>query len=300
MRHARVYGIAGLAILAIAAVAFAQTTVTPLPDNTPVQTLPIDATAVSELAKARFGDAKAGATKAGTCAACHGLDGNGTNPDIYPRIAGQSERYVSHQLALFKSGERVNAIMQAFAAALSAQDMRDLGAYFATQTSGAGVADDTAIASGPNAGMKFYEVGQKLYRSGDLARGVPACMACHGPSGAGNPGPAYPHVGGQQSWYVARRLQEYRAGTTTQRDPALFNVMAQVAKPLSDEEIQSLASYMQGLHDRSDEATAEQVAAAMAAPAPAAPAPASETTPAPAATAEPAGQVVGEDKSAAE
>lgn len=300
MRHARVYGIAGLAILAIAAVAFAQTTVTPLPDNTPVQTLPIDATAVSELAKARFGDAKAGATKAGTCAACHGLDGNGTNPDIYPRIAGQSERYVSHQLALFKSGERVNAIMQAFAAALSAQDMRDLGAYFATQTSGAGVADDTAIASGPNAGMKFYEVGQKLYRSGDLARGVPACMACHGPSGAGNPGPAYPHVGGQQSWYVARRLQEYRTGTTTQRDPALFNVMAQVAKPLSDEEIQSLASYMQGLHERSDEATAEQVAAAMAAPAPAAPAPASETTPAPAATAEPAGQVAGEDKSAAE
>ncbi|MEJ7745786.1 MAG: c-type cytochrome [Luteimonas sp.] len=297
MRHARIYSIAGLAVLAIAAAAFAQTTVIPLPDNAPVQTLPIDATAVSALAKAHFGDAKAGATKAGTCAACHGLDGNGTDPALYPRIAGQSERYLAHQLALFKSGERVNAIMQPYAAALSAQDMRDLGAYFATQKAGAGVADDAVIASGPNAGTKFYEVGQKLFRSGDAARGVPACMACHGPSGAGNPGPAYPHVGGQQAWYVARRLQEYRAGATTQRDPALFNVMAQVAKPLSDEEIQSLASYMQGLHNRRDEASAEQVAVAMAAaPAPAQVAPA--TAPA---TAEPAeASAPAEPKAAAE
>ncbi|MDQ3040399.1 MAG: cytochrome c4, partial [Pseudomonadota bacterium] len=256
------------------------TTVIPLPDNAPVQTVPIDATAVSELAKARPGDTKAGATKAGTCAACHALDGNGTDPALYPRIAAQSERYLAHQLALFKSGERVSAIMQPYAAALSAQDMRDLGAYFATQKAGAGVADDAVIASGPNAGTKFYEVGQKLFRSGDAARGVPACMACHGPSGAGNPGPAYPHVGGQQAWYVARRLQEYRAGATTERDPALFNVMAQVAKPLSDEEIQSLASYLQGLHDRRDEASAEQVAIAMAAapaPAPAVPATAPAT-----------------------
>lgn len=273
MRHARVYGIAGLAVLAIAAVAFAQTTVTPLPDNAPVQTLPIDATAVAELAKARPGDATAGAARAGTCVACHGLDGNGTDPTLYPRLSGHPERYVARQLALFKSGERPSAIMQPYAAPLSAQDMRDLGAYFATQKAGAGIADDTVIASGPNANMKFYEVGEKLFRSGDAARGIPACMACHGPSGAGNPGPAYPHVGGQQAWYVARRLQEYRAGTTTEREPALFNVMAQVAKPLSDEEIQSLASYLQGLHDRADEASPEQVAAAMAAPPAAAPAP---------------------------
>ncbi len=293
MRHVRVYGIAGLAVLAIAAVAFAQTTVTPLPDNAPVQTAPIDVTTVSELAKARPGDAKAGATKAGTCAACHALDGNGTDPALYPRLAGQSERYVAHQLALFKSGERVNAIMQPYAAPLSAQDMRDLGAYFATQTSGAGVADDTVIASGPNAGMPFYALGEKLFRSGDAARGIPACMACHGPAGAGNPGPAYPHIGGQQAWYVARRLQEYRAGVTTHRDPALFNVMAQVTKPLSDEEIQSLASYLQGLHNRSDEASEAQVAAAMAAPAPVpVPVPAAPT-PAPA-------ERVAEAKTAAE
>jgi cytochrome c553 len=250
MRHARAFGFAGLAVLAVAAAAIAQTTVTPVPETAPVQTAPLDASAVAELAKAKGGDPQAGATKAGACAACHGLDGNATDPALYPRIAGQSERYIARQLALFKSGERVNAIMQPFAMALSAQDMRDIGAYFATQKSGAGIADDTVVAEGPNKGMKFYEIGQKLYRSGDSTRGIPACMACHSPSGAGNPGPAYPHVGGQQAWYSARRLQEYRAGTTTEKDPTLFNVMHAVAKPLTDEEIQALASYMQGLHPR--------------------------------------------------
>jgi len=294
MRHARVYGLASLAIVAVAAVAFAQTTVTPLPETAPVQAMPLDASAVAELSKAKWGDAKAGATKAAACAACHGLDGNSTiDPEIDPRIAGHSERYLSRQLALFKSGERATgnaALMQPYAAVLSAQDMRDLGAYYATQKAGAGIADDSAIASGPNAGMKFYEVGEKLFHGGDAARGIPACMACHGPAGAGNPGPPYPRIGGQQSWYVARRLQEYRAGTTTERDPHLFSIMATVAKPLTDEEIQSLGSYLQGLHDRADEASEDAVAALKAAPpatepapAPAAP-PAAEAAPAPAPT----------------
>jgi len=252
MRHARAFGFAGLAVLAVAAVAFAQTTVTPVPDAAPVQAAPLDASVVAELNKAKPGDAKAGATKAGACAACHGLDGNATDPALYPRLAGQSERYVARQLALFKSGERVNAVMQPYAVVLSAQDMRDIGAYFATQRSGAGIADDTAIAEGPNKGMKFYEIGEKLYRSGDASRGIPSCMACHGPAGAGNPGPAYPHIGGQQSWYTARRLQEYRTGTTTERDPALFKVMHEVAKPLTDDEIRSLSSYIQGLHPRAN------------------------------------------------
>jgi cytochrome c553 len=290
MRHARAFAIAGLAIVAVAAVAFAQTTVTPLPDNGPVETAPLDASAVAELAKTHWGDPKKGAALAGACAACHGLDGNSAAaPNLYPRIAGQSERYIARQLALFKGGVRTGgsaALMIPFAQPLSAQDMRDLGAHYATQKAGAGIADDTAIAEGPYAGMKFYEVGQKLYRSGDAARGIPACMACHGPAGAGNPGPAYPHVGGQQAWYVARRLEEYRAGTTNERDPALFDMMAAVAKSLTDEEIQALGSFLQGLHSRSDEAPEGTVAAA--APAPAAPAPAAPTPAADPANPEPA------------
>jgi cytochrome c553 len=286
MRHPRLLGIAGLAVLALAAAAFAQSTVTPLPEQAPAQAQPLG-DPVTDLAKTHWGDAEAGQAKAGACAACHGVDGNPSDAQ-YPRIAGMPERYVAQQLALFKAGVRTSgmaAVMAPMAAPLSAQDMRDVGAYFARQKAGAGVADDSAIASGPYAGMKFYEVGQKLFRGGDPVRGIPACMACHGPAGAGNPGPAFPHIGGQQSAYVVRRLQEYRTGTTTEQDHHLFDMMATVAKNLSDEEIPSLGSYLQGLHPRSDEAGSDQVAMATAAapPAPAA-APASSAAPASAAT----------------
>ena len=273
MRHARAYVIAGSLALVAGAVAFAQTTVMPLEEAPPVEAMPLDMNAVAELAAAAPGDPAAGATKAGACAACHGLDGNGTDPALYPRIAGNSERYIARQLALFKSGERVNAIMQPYAAPLSAQDMRDLGAHYATQAAGAGIADDTVVAEGPYAGLKFYEVGQTLFRSGNAERGVPACIACHGPAGAGNPGPPYPHIGGQQAWYSQRRLEEYRAGETNERDATQFNIMASVAARLTDEEIGALASYLQGLHARPSAATLAAMAAMPATPTPPVPAP---------------------------
>ena len=276
MRHARVLGLAGLAIVAVGAVAFAQTTVAPLPDNAPVQTAPLEI----DLSKTTWGDAKAGQAKASACAACHGADGNPSDPQ-YPRIAGQSERYTAHQVALIASGQRggMAVAMVPFVKDLSPQDMRDIGAYFATQKAGAGLADDTLITEGAYKGKKFFEVGQPLYRGGDAARGIPACMACHGPSGGGNPGPAYPQIGGQMQDYTARRLQEYRTGTTTEKDPALFNIMAQVTHALTDQEIQALATYLQGLHDRADDAAAAPAKpAAHAAPA-APPAPAAEPAP---------------------
>ena len=278
MRHARVFGLAGLAIAAVGAVAFAQTTVAPLPDNAPVVTAPLEI----DLSKTIWGDAKAGQTKASACAACHGADGNPTDPQ-YPRIAGQGERYTAHQIALIATGQRggTAVAMVPFVQNLTAQDMRDIGAYYATQKGGAGLADDSVIADGTYKGMKFYEVGQQLYRNGDAARGIPACMACHGPSGAGNPGPAYPHLGGQHQDYAARRLQEYRTGTSTEKSPALFNIMAQVANKLTDQEIQALGTYLQGLHDRADDAASTGKSAAPA-PAPAAPTPAPAAPPAPA------------------
>ena len=174
---------------------------------------------MADLAKAHWGDAKAGAAKAGACAACHGLDGNPTDPQ-YPRLAGMPERYVAQQLALFKSGQRntgMAAVMMPMAAPLSAQDMRDLGAYFAQQKAGVGHRRRHRDHHRP---VRGHEVSTRSGRSCSAAatpaRGLPACMACHGPTGAGNPGPAYPHVAGQQSAYVVRRLQEYRTGTTAE------------------------------------------------------------------------------------
>ncbi len=251
-----VHALAGIACLALAAAAWAQSTAVAAPDNAPVQTAPLVEKPAS------WGDATAGQSKAGACAACHGLDGNAMQQNA-PRIAGMPERYISEQLHLFKSGQRTSglaAIMAPFASILSAQDMRDVGAWYASQKPGAGVADDTAIADGPNQGMKFYQVGERLFRTGDAARGIPACMACHGPSGAGNPGPAYPNLRGQASAYVAQRLEEYRAGTTTYTNAAHFKLMADVAKSLNDEEIRSLASYVQGLHTREPGTTKESIA----------------------------------------
>ena len=255
MRHARVLGHVGIAAaFAVAAVAFAQSTVTPVAPDAPVETKPLVE------AKPTWGDVKRGATKAGTCAACHGLDGNPTDAQ-YPRLAGMPERYVAHQLELFKHNVRtsgMSAVMKPFADPLSAQDMRDLGAYFATQAPGAGIADDAVITEGPNKDLKFYQVGERLFRQGDAGRGIPACMACHGPAGGGNPGPTYPAIAGQQAAYAQRRLEEYRTGTTAEKDARNFNIMASVAKPLTDEEIRSLASYVQGLHQRTDGTVAAQ------------------------------------------
>lgn len=272
MRHARVFALTGLAFAvatvaayatqtasvpapaAATASAAAPATVVPVPDNAPVQTAPLEV----DLGKTHWGDAAAGEAKAAACAACHGPDGNPSDP-MYPRIAGQSERYIAQQLALFASGERhsgLAAVMAPFAQALSPQDMRDVGAFFAGQKSGAGVADDAAVADGPYAGLKYFEIGQQLFRGGDAARGIPACMSCHGPDGAGNPGPAYPHIAGQQADYTARRLQEYQAGVTSERDPAKFNIMAKVVHSLTEQEIGALASYLQGLHPHADDVEA--------------------------------------------
>ncbi len=277
MRHVRAIGFAGLLALVAGAVAFAQSTVEPLPENPPVDVAPLEAGALAALAKTQAGDAERGASLASTCTACHGMDGNPPDGLPYPRIAGQSERYIAHQLAVFKSGERnsgMAAAMIPFAQPLSAQDMRDLGAYFATKAAGAGLADDSVVAGGEYDGLKFYQIGERLYRSGDAGRGIPACMACHGPAGAGNPGPAWPAVAGQEAGYVDRRLQEYRAGTTGQQDRHQFDIMASVAASLTDQEIQSLASYLQGLHARPDAATLAAIEAAGQAAPVAAPAPA--------------------------
>jgi cytochrome c553 len=215
--------------------AVADTAVAAVPPA-PVQTGPVLA-----------GNPEAGKTKAGACAACHGLDGNSADPQ-YPKLAGQHEQFIYRQLRLYKSGERENPIMQGMAAPLSEQDMRDLGAFFATQRPQAGVADDTLITSGPNADKKFYQVGEKLFRAGKPSAGIPACTACHGPTGRGNPGPSYPSLGGQHAGYTVARLQFFRDGGVWGKDTNANVVMSQIARDLSDEEIQGLGTYIEGLH----------------------------------------------------
>jgi cytochrome c553 len=230
--------------------------------------------AAAQAAPATWGDAEAGANKAAPCGACHGVDGNSADA-IYPRLAGQHELYIARHLDLFQRGERENPLMSPMAAGLSPQDMRDIGAYFARQSRLAGVADDTPIASGPNQGTAWYRLGEQIYRGGNPATGVPACLGCHGPTGAGIPS-LYPAVGGQHAAYTAAKLTDFRSGLTWGKEERQMGIMRAVSRNLSDEEIQALATYLQGLHDIADEAPAEAVAAAEAAGAEAAAAPATD------------------------
>jgi cytochrome c553 len=178
------------------------------------------------------GTAEAGATKTATCAACHGATGNSANPE-WPSLAGLGADYIADQLKNFKEGKRANPVMMPMASALSSQDMADIGAYF-----------DSLPNTGLEADPSYWQAGEKLYRGGDTKRGIPACMACHGPTGAGN-GPAkYPALRGQHSVYLVKQLTDYASGA---RSTGPNGIMQTVAKRLTPEDMRNVASYLQGI-----------------------------------------------------
>lgn len=195
------------------------------------------------------GSAEAGATVAGPCLACHGANGNSLNAE-WPSLAGQNAAYVEHQLHLLhdgrrtgKQGEASAAMMTGMAAVLSDQQIEDVAAYYSQQT-------PTGLEADPS----YWAAGQKLYRSGDRTRGIPACAACHGPAGRGNPAAGYPALRAQQSAYVIKQLNAYSAdvrysknekGASHGGDNAV--IMHTIASRLNDEDMRNLASYLQGM-----------------------------------------------------
>jgi cytochrome c553 len=178
------------------------------------------------------GSAEKGESKSTACIACHGPGGNSVNPE-WPSLAGQGQAYTHKQLQAFKGGARKNPLMTPMAMGLSEEDMADLAAYFAGQKPTGLEADPGKLA-----------VGQRVYRSGDPKNGVPACAACHGPGGDGNAPAAYPALRGQYATYVAAQLRNYRAGT---RQTDASQMMRTVASTMTDEQIDAVASYVQGL-----------------------------------------------------
>jgi cytochrome c553 len=178
------------------------------------------------------GSADEGQSKSTACVACHGPNGNSANPE-WPNLAGQHQQYIRKQLQSFKSGARKNPLMTPMAMGLSDDDMDDLAAYFAAQKPVGLEADAGKLAAG-----------QRVYRSGDPKTGAPACASCHGPTGDGNPPAAYPALRGQYATYVAAQLRAYRAGT---RQTDLNQMMRNVASTMSDDQIEAVASYVQGL-----------------------------------------------------
>ncbi|HEY8244342.1 MAG TPA: c-type cytochrome [Casimicrobiaceae bacterium] len=172
------------------------------------------------------------------CAACHGTDGTSPTP-ANPSLAGMPADYITTQLAHFKAGIRPNAVMQPMAATLSDADMTALGTYFSSQKPKIAGAKDAALA----------KQGQKLWRGGDAANGIPACSACHGPAGAGLP-KNYPRLGGQWADYTVAQLKAFRSGERGS-DPAGKDqngkIMAGVARGMTDAQMKAVAEYAQGL-----------------------------------------------------
>ena len=195
-------------------------------------------------ALAAEGDAKAGESKAAACAACHGKDGNSSAP-TFPKLAGQGSRYIVKQLQDFKSGRRDNGIMKAQASGLSDQDMADLAAYFSSQTIQVGKADPELV-----------KQGERLYRGGDLEKGIAACSGCHGPSGQGIEAAGFPHLAGQHADYIEAQLKAFRSagredigGTKRMNDadPGVKGMMQTTAAKMSDMQIKAVASFISGL-----------------------------------------------------
>lgn len=186
----------------------------------------------------RKGDPAKGQAIASTvCVACHGADGN-SPISANPKLAQQHADYLFKQMSNFKAADgaqpvRMNPIMNGMIAPYSEEQMRDLAAYFSVQTQkGEAAANDPSI-----------QVGQKLWRAGDMTKGLPACAGCHGPSGAGIPA-QYPRLAGQYADYIETQLKAFRDGSRA-NDPN--KMMRTVALKMTDAEIKAVSNYIAGL-----------------------------------------------------
>jgi cytochrome c553 len=194
--------------------------------------------AMAEEAPAKPDLARAQAIVNEVCSACHGTDGNSPTP-VNPRLAGQPASYIALQLAHFKAGIRANPVMQGMSAALTPEDMKALGAYFSQQKPAPMAAKDAAL----------VKAGQRLYRGGDSAAAVPACAACHAPTGGGIP-KNYPRLAGQHAEYTYAQLKAFKSGERgADKDGKDVNgrVMVTIAGKMTDAQMKAAAEYTTGL-----------------------------------------------------
>lgn len=193
----------------------------------PAPTLPVTITPVPTLQAP---------PKSQVCAACHGVDGNST-VGMWPKLAGQHEDYIIKELKEFRKGEkggRNDPSMVTMAQGLSDEDIQELANFYANQKAVPGTTK-----------QELLSLGEKIYRGGNLKTGVTACIACHGPTGDGNIPAKYPRLSGQQVEYTAIQLKKFRTGTRAS-DPN--GIMRDIAKRMSDEEIEAVSEYVSGLH----------------------------------------------------
>lgn len=188
-------------------------------------------------AAAKPDTAKGQAIATQVCAACHGADGNSVAP-INPKLAGQIPEYLHKQLVNFKAqggkkAERENGVMAGMVANLSAEDMKNLSAYYAGQKLKPAVAKDKDLVA----------EGQRLWRGGNAATGIAACAGCHGPDGMGVPA-QYPRLAGQYAEYIEAQLKLFKSG---QRANDTNRMMRGVVERMTEREMKAVAEYAAAL-----------------------------------------------------
>ena len=186
------------------------------------------------------GSIEAGKAKSPPCVACHGADGN-SQLAMYPKLAGQHAKYIEKQLKDLKLGMtsggkqgRVDPVMGGMAMPLSEQDMKDLAAYYASLPISHNTTPENVV-----------EQGKTLYTAGDASRGLTACIACHGPRGNGTELSGFPKISGQHADYIKAQLVKFRDGS---RANDMNGMMQDIAKKLTDEDIDTLSKDVGGLH----------------------------------------------------
>jgi len=182
------------------------------------------------------GDATKGKALSAVCAACHGADGNSTNPD-WPKLAGQGEAYMIKQLHDFRADKRSEAAMTPMAKGIASdEDVLHLAAYFSSQKTKSGTADKEKV-----------ELGRAIYKGGVMDSGVAACSACHGPTGMGNWPAKYPKVSGQHAKYIVTQLKNFKSSS---RNNDAGKIMRNIALKMTDAEMEAVAEYMSGLQEK--------------------------------------------------
>ena len=184
---------------------------------------------------AKAGDAVKGKALSATCGGCHGADGNSVNPD-WPKLAGQGSAYLEKQLNDYRSGKRNDPTMTAMAKGIASDhDVVDLAAFYAGEKAKAGTANKDKVV-----------VGEAIYRGGVMSSGVAACAACHGPTGTGNEAAKFPGVAGQHAKYTIAQLKAFKSG---KRSNDTGKMMRNIAKNMTDAEMDAVAEYISGLGD---------------------------------------------------
>jgi len=189
------------------------------------------------------GNSDAGKGKSASCVSCHGEHGN-SMVSTFPKLAQQHSSYLIKQLRAFKDGTRKDPMMSAMAMSLSDADMADIADYYAEQKISHNTPpvlnddDDKSAANGEEAVQAMMAQGADLYRNGDLAREVSACIACHGPLGEGNKPAAFPSLKSQHADYLIKTLSDFKSGTRSNNPE---NMMHMIAKKMTIEEIKAVS-----------------------------------------------------------